>query len=238
MMVVLTGVICVLTVLNIFVVGLQVWDNWHESGRLILATKEIREALIKAVERNDENMRINLAQASEAMKRNDEQSRKALEAAIQNARMDTRAWVGVVTYTPPRCVENNRPTFYAAGCNAIMGVNIVNSGKSIATNYRLMLGGILLPADVPFRAHYTDPPSRSVTVLQPGMQVSSYTAPFSKPITQEMVEAVRTGKAMVYIFGNLEYNDIFGLRHFGKFCGYLTQDLVGIESCPTYNEAN
>ena len=46
------------------------------------------------------------------------------------------------------------------------------------------------------------------------------------------------GETIYYIYGKIDYTDVFGRPHTTKFCSYVRQDLQSLVMCPTYNDAD
>lgn len=58
------------------------------------------------------------------------------------------------------------------------------------------------------------------------------------PLSAADVEAVRTGKKVLYIFGRIEYTDVFRTEHHSTFCVFLTKDHESGTACSEYSEAS
>jgi len=241
-MVVLTAIIGFITLVNAILVGLQVWDNWKESTRLILATKDLKSALDNAVCQNKKNNERMLLQNKEILDATIAQSKATLDASIKTAQSDQRAWVGTTAISQPQCLDNGRRVFFASGCASIITIQVINSGKSIARNYKGMVEGRLVRAIDPFTFTFSarplTSPLASVSVIQPATTVSMTIPPFTRLIDQSKLDALKNGTAMMYFFGKITYDDIFHNQHFTTFCFFLESSLTDMATCPTYNDAN
>ena len=59
-----------------------------------------------------------------------------------------------------------------------------------------------------------------------------------EPLSVEDVEAVRAGKKVLYIFGRIDYTDVFRMEHYSTFCVFITKDHKDGTACSEYSEAN
>jgi hypothetical protein len=60
-----------------------------------------------------------------------------------------------------------------------------------------------------------------------------------RPLTGQEVDAINSGASLLYVFGHLEYLDVFGQRHETRFCSqYNPQFPQRLNICPYYNSAD
>ena len=223
-MVVLTGIVCLLTLVNIVVTGIQLWDNSRQANRLITTTDGIKAALDRGVTQNKENLERTLGQAKDAMEASARQSKTALDASIENARLDQRAWVGIIginRITEPKL--NERLLFY---------VRLNNSGHSPGTNVRVHK---TLSFDTT-TINRIDPdhntPERSRFAIGPGANFPNQTGTI--PMPTSMLEAIIVQKRPLYLYGTAHYTTM-GREATTTFCAiYVFQQPgdPGLEFCP------
>ena len=168
-----------------------------------------------------------------------EQSKKSLDASIEMARRDQRAWIGPIEVTPAWRDAANNPIFIKEGASAVFGVVIVNSGKSPALKVKSKIKFITLPADREFAPNYDKLQSQSsVVVIQPQMRLTVPTALSSKAVTASDINIIKNGGAILYLFGEITYEDVFKIPHLTTFCMALAPTLDGFIAHKTYNDAN
>jgi hypothetical protein len=117
-----------------------------------------------------------IVQEQKSLQASERQSKAALDASISASRKDTRAWVGVTSYTPPTCKDKDgTPIFLSSGCKGQFGANTFNLGKSPATDVVIKFRGLLTntAADMPIREIVGDVPAPSSAVLWPTQMISS-----------------------------------------------------------------
>jgi len=52
------------------------------------------------------------------------------------------------------------------------------------------------------------------------------------------IAAYKSGAVVLYVFGEIRYEDIFKEPHVTRFCMYLVPSLAGFTDCSVYNEVN
>ena len=178
---------------------------------------------------------------ADAMTKTVQQSKSSLDATIQNFRLEQRAWVGPTQFNWAEYPEGDKKVHIKEGQQFMVGVTIVNSGKTPA---RKVKGAVrmerLSAGEKPYLA-----PSEAEKVLQetdavmlPNMILALNPHPFNSIPSKSDIDILTSGKYVIYILGLITYEDIFERPHFTKFCMYLTPDLTGFKGCPNYNEAN
>jgi hypothetical protein len=121
------------------------------------------------------------------MEASDRQSKAALDASIEASRNDQRAWVGVTSFALPECPNGNRSVFISPGCMGRLGVNIDNTGKSVATEFQNRARAVLAGTTNYFsvRDQIGQVSDLSSAVLFPGQMVTTYiTSTWSIPSPQ------------------------------------------------------
>jgi hypothetical protein len=77
---------------------------------------------------------------------------------------------------------------------------------------------------------------KDTTVVHPGMTNVGTTLQTPKPLTQPMIDALKT-TARLYVFGEVVYRDVFRRTHTTTWCQYVNDDLT-MRWCDTYNYAD
>lgn len=158
-------------------------------------------------------------------------AQKSAEVAGRALQLDHRAWVGVATFAPPNLQPGSTVTFT---------VQLLNSGRSPALNVKAHTSYRLLSARGSFTPIYRkrkDNLRPSLVVIQPGVSMA-LPGSIDGPLSAADVEAVRTGKKVLYIFGRIEYTDVFRTEHHSTFCVFLTKDHESGTACSEYSEAS
>ncbi|MCX6608512.1 MAG: hypothetical protein NTV52_33665 [Acidobacteria bacterium] len=238
----LTVVIVVLTAVNVFFFVKQVKDQDAQvaqvTNAIVTGINNAKTATERMIDQNESSLRAVLEENRKALRSAEEQSRISLRASIEASRLDQRAWVGVTSVTLPECSDGTKPVFFYAGCASRLGVNVENLGRSIARKYSLRAGAYIGESGLSVKPVYGPISDSSVTVLFPRMTVSTYTPPFGNPTNEDQVTALRSGRATLFFFGEITYEDVSGTKRQTTFCFRLTKDLAGMVSCGSYNEAN
>jgi hypothetical protein len=207
---------------------------------------DIAEASLRA---GDDSMRKTWAamkEQTEAMQDTSKASqdavklaKRSIEATQEQFRLDQRAWVGVIERTPPAFQDGTRHFFVKEGERCTLGVMIKNSGKTPAIHFKSKQMMHSLPANVPFTPHYTIPTvDQSLSVIQPGMTAVLSALPSDVPVTREHIKMLGNGQLILYVYGEMTYEDIFGKKHNTTYCLFLDKDLSNMNSCDTYNKAD
>jgi hypothetical protein len=132
-----------------------------------------------------------------------------VEVARNNARLDQRAWVA------PASAEG-KPT---EGNLLSVAVIFKNTGKTFATNVKVR--GCLR-----YRPDATEPdwdkeiesvsPTSAGIMAPNGDYFSQSNTPI--PVTEDMMKELDAGRAVYFLFGQIDYSDIFKKPHWTRFC--------------------
>lgn len=157
------------------------------------------------------------------------ETRRSVNVAIKNARLDQRAWVlpnDVIT-----------PTEYKEGVPLRFGVRLLNTGKTPALNVKTLVGGITWPRGQPFRIEYEDAPwaspGRSIGTLLPSTPAVATAEP--TPITKRQLEALQNKVTVLYLYGEVSYDDVFNVSHCTSFC-FMISPNESAKVCEVYNQ--
>jgi len=153
-----------------------------------------------------------------------------LNETIKNDRIEQRAWVGVV--------QQQGPTEIVAGVPYTWVFRVRNGGKTPALNVRRMTDfteGMKGQKFIPVyrRGNPDEPEDKSITVIQPEEGKFIQAGPVTFP--QGAIDALRSGAGSLYVHGQIQYDDIFGVTHCTLFCSALGRELPLLTSCAEYN---
>lgn len=166
---------------------------------------------------------------------------RSLEVTIEASRLEQRAWVGPTGLIPPGVSDGSRRVYLKAGEQAVIGFQLTNSGRTPALSAIGRLRTQVLRTGEQFVAVYNAVDTiTSVAAVLPGAQLLLQ-LPVPKQgtqIDQATIDELTSGKAILYLYGDYSYEDIFGRKHLTEFCTYLNRSLTSFDNCPTHNSAN
>jgi hypothetical protein len=172
------------------------------------------------------------AKAAESQVKSTERATRIAEDTfkhtVETFRLDQRAWVAPIEVITPILKVGASPTF---------GFLISNTGKTPALRHRNIVVYRVLPKEQKFVADYPNIKSSSTSAILPGARMG-ISVPSERIVTQADIEELRTGAKILYVYGQLFYDDVFKQSHYTRFCVYLHTDLSSFQSCDTYNDAN
>jgi hypothetical protein len=155
------------------------------------------------------------------------QANKSFNASLETARTDQRAWVGVVKLNSFN---------FKTGPNYFIPFDIVNSGKTPALNVRTKATLKTLEKGTQFIPTYQPPTTvPSLSVVQPQMHMELTTLPID--ISASQFANIKNGRGILYAYGDITYDDIFGKSHETTFCVMYWNGLTAPITCDTYNSA-
>lgn len=159
----------------------------------------------------------------------------SVEQARETARLDQRAWVGVIDVSGNPTL--NQPF--------IVTVQAKNTGKTFAKKLRSYVYFQSIPAGVEpnFSPDNDHPPGgQSITLVAPGGDYKSQTDVLDeqeiKTVTQAQLDDWKSGKKVFFVSGKLFYEDIFGCGHWTTCCFYLRRNLQGYSNYEKHNDAD
>jgi hypothetical protein len=150
-----------------------------------------------------------------------------------NFRVDQRAWLGVSQMS---LNEMHAPDPVTAM------VTVTNFGKTPALHVKIIY--TIHPSDTQvdiseYSQHSVeklDSKPLSQSVLFPNANMMLFPSILNPDETG--IEAVKTGHKFIYIFGTIEYGDIFKETHSTHFCNLYNHNVKAFHTCDTYNSAN
>jgi hypothetical protein len=169
------------------------------------------------------------AAASEAQA---EATKESIQSTVQSFRLDQRAWVGQMDSSASEAEEGKPITFR---------VVIGNSGKTPALNVRMAISSAHAPKAVKFIPRYSGPNTAALQgtgAMQPGAKglLEQTTGPLVD------VSKYQRGEYLYYVFGRIDYEDVFGRPHWTTWCLYVggehTGNMRSPLQCNSYNNTD
>ena len=166
-----------------------------------------------------------MARAAES---NAAQSKRSLDAAIEQSHSDQRAWVALSPSAP--LVDFNKPP--------TASFTVVNSGKTPARKVIIRVWLNFFPQMLSILPTGIEPTETSVGVIFPGGRGESNIVPYiNAPIS--LTNLGIDGTWYAYAWGHVEYLDVFGKPHNTQICGYRKISEAGdFLQCNFGNDAN
>jgi uncharacterized repeat protein (TIGR01451 family) len=165
------------------------------------------------------------------------QSTKALQAAIDNSHRDERAWVGISRI-------QTDPTVVQAGKTFVYLLDLSNTGRTPAKNvHGFMLTDPQLPGHLPDFSYSTDAPFKAGTIL-PSTSISTVMKlgirnPMGgAELTPKAIERFAAGDIDLFVHGIVYYEDIFHAQHWTSFCFKVARDFAKYDACATHNDTD
>ena len=148
----------------------------------------------------------------------------------EQTKLERRAWIGPVEAIVPKVNGSGKER---------LGVKIRNSGMTPGLKVIARISHQYLTAGDEFEARYEKASGTvSISVLQPGMGVNLFSMVSFGSMKREEIDGIKSGKSVLYIYGLVNYEDVFKRGQLTKFCLYLDRDLKTMSACHKYNEAN
>jgi len=172
--------------------------------------------------------------AQDSLSKSQEIFTKSAANSEKSFRDDQRAWLVAVGFGAP-----NPP--FAEDKQPIFSVEITNSGKTPAIKVEPKISAWPYPKGQTFVPVYLDDPSKpiqSVGIISPGLHPTLKTLPPIAPLTKTIIDQVKHGSFIYYVYGVITYDDVSRRPHQTTFCFYLSTDLTSSNSCDTYNDAD
>ncbi len=209
----------VLLTFGIVFLAFMQWREMHESGaqtdRIISADERIAAAMENSVS----------------------QAKSSFDAANKQAILSQRAWISIgVHLQDPAKKEKALPANpLKPGTIIDLRSTIKNTGRTPAINVRSVgqRTGIHRSEDgtypYPSFEHFALLPLEN---LNPDGELYG---DMLLPFTQQDKQLIDSGKVRVYFYGRIEYEDVFGGRHWRNFCTFLLPS-GAFAMCQQYND--
>lgn len=169
---------------------------------------------------------------AKAMERSVSQGQEALNATIEQFRLDQRAWIGP-NHMAIREMHAPDPI--------VAEVTISNSGKTpaIKTNVVYVLHSSDKTLNInEYAKHPIEPapPAKPLLTLFPG--TSLLLIPQTGTTDEAGIQSVANGRKYLYLFGRVEYYDVFNVKHETRFCSLYDPRTKAFGPCDSYNFAD
>lgn len=161
---------------------------------------------------------VQMQSATDATTRAAKAAEDSITKSEASAHLDQRAWVAAT----------NIDGIPKEGSEFEIKVMAKNTGKTFAKQFTMYVG-LAKNLKPDFTLKPTD--EGSIAILAPN---SEYTATRLVPndfgeehrkLTKDDVEDFTSGRAELYVFGKMSYNDVFDCPHWTTFCFFLGRDL-------------
>jgi cell division protein FtsL len=230
------------------------WYEMHTGGQdthtLAEAAKkqaDKSEVISDSIQQAADDMDTSNDQARDTTNRTLQQSKATLDATINSARLDQRAWVGVLDAVPSASEFSETRPFMAT-------VTFFNSGRTPAQNVQSSAGFTIAyaPLNGPDesaikqltfgKAQSIAPQGRYIEGLGTVFAQGDTSTPDQIKGRRDVIAKfpdIKSGKATLYYFGILKYDDIFSKPHRTNFCIFLADPSTKqIGFCNAFNDLN
>ena len=167
-----------------------------------------------------------------AMTKTVEQSKASLDASINIARADQRAWLSITAANLKQL---------RAGQPLRVELKLFNTGKTPALNLKHWASLQTTPADIDVPTFIKKLREKAVPILSPIVLPdvpNSIPMSTSYNLTAEDVDAIQTEAKKVYVFIAVNYNDIFNRSHLMQFCASYYPSNNTFVTCRDFSYAN
>jgi hypothetical protein len=215
----------------------ECWKFWIEA---ITATAVVVYTIVAGIQANA------MLEANRQTKKALAETRRAADAAVKanqlaetnatqalaSSRLDQRPWLGI---------KDMRLVTLETGKKVTASTLMTNTGKTIAKASKtfMTLKFSPVPLDIAKFAVSGGRPKPTPTpgVIFPGLEFALYTSS-TAVADSESVEQIKAKRLLVYVFGELEYMDVFGQGHRTLYCGLYEPEQKVFEACRQYNDAD
>lgn len=155
---------------------------------------------------------------------------ESVKRAQTASRLDQRAWVGLGAGHGLHIKVDDPAAFK---------IKIANSGHTPALKVVTTFATRRMARGAPFQIKYEPIEDASKSVLHPNVE-HVVRVEENIPLSAAVLTAIDAGAIVLYVYGRIEYVDIFGAPHITTFCMKLKRDETpqGLSLCDTYNDAN
>lgn len=237
---ILAGAIAIFAFCQLIVTILNNYGTSAQVNKIISATNGIKGAATSFSE-SAANINLGMTNAVKTMQQQVDQIKRsanaaegAVHATRDQMRLDQRAWVGITEIDIKDPIAVGKPFVWVG--------YIENSGKTPALAIRMLFRyRTALGTNYPrFTYGATTHRRSAIIVLQPSSKISigGHATSSDPNLTAAQINALRTGLTRMYIFGEISYEDIFGVRHTTRVCAWVDPDLQNTHPCAAYNDAD
>lgn len=209
-----------------------------------IANDALKDARESSKEQSDRAERLTKAnedvahasmQSAETLKQS---SGKSLDATIENFRLDQRAWITTKKMTFQGYTAGGKRVVIKEGRPIKFEITYTNTGKTPArilatkTYFFVMKNGEKPPLQEKSIISTENDPF----TLFPNGEYSHEIA--SQGYSQKQIETLKSGQYVIYIYGMIPYEDVFGQIRWTQYCNYLMPDFTSTAVCSFYNETD
>lgn len=203
------------------------WEEMHSQVQALVAGVKQNETLITLAKDQLEVIR----QTADAARGSAETAEEQTRITRRMMEIGERPWIGMESIKMTSAFVANElltSTIVIRNTGSSPGINVV--GKS-----GVAWGPGEFPGDPPYRE---DDSLGSVGTLFPG-NTFSHTNETTRGLSAQEIEAIKGDRMFFYVFGFVEYDDVFGKRHRTRYCGrYRPTKDPPFDICSRYNDAN
>jgi hypothetical protein len=175
-------------------------------------------------------------QSAETLKQS---ASKSLDATIENFRLEQRAWVNIKEMAFKGYTAGGNQVFIKEGHPIRFRATYTNTGKTPA---RILTTKTYMFA---MKAGVTPPLQEKAIIATENQHFTlfpngTYGSPevVSDAYSTEQIEVLKSGQYILYIYGMIPYEDVFGQTRWTQYCYYLTTDFASFNVCTFYNDTD
>lgn len=227
-------------------VAVSQWKTMERQSNIMKEQLDVMAAQTSAAFQQVSTAKISIRIADKTLKdsqqsgkEQSERAEKSLNAAIENFRLDQRAWINLKEIAFKSYTTGGKQVFVKAGQPARIKLSYTNTGKTPArilttktylwfveagNKPPLLEKAIIATENQPFTLFPNDTYSQADII--------------SEVFSTQQVEILKTGQYVMYIYGMIPYEDVFGQTRWTQFCNYVTPDFSSMAVCSFYNETD
>jgi hypothetical protein len=232
-MILLTAFIALGTIVSAVAIGFQ-WHEMHEGGKdttAIAAAAKKQAGAANSFATSAEGINTEIGTAEGDFAKMAKSSEDAINATRDTMRRDQRAWVGLLQMSG--IPEKDKPYDVES--------ILTNTGKTPAKKLVRLQRAIITARGTKFAPDYkaamVDSPNPSVSILLPNQFFRGTTRiSEGKILLPTDIDSIEQGDKTIYVFGKVCYEDVFGKKHWERFCDFYDPRAKAYPACSEYNE--
>ena len=223
--------------------GVSLWAlnvsvrNLNETKRSANAAEVSAKAATRSASEasaQTEQSRISNQRAQESLDSSNVQAERSLSAAVSTTRLDQRAWVTIKGVS----LRN-----VGVGLSPTIQIGWENSGRSPALNVTSLIqqgsqDDWIPKGELPMERMRAGAGTPARSVLGPGVVGLSPTLVYPYTFTAANIASLSSGQSVLFVYGLVQYDDIFSRRHKTEFCYRSYMLLETMEPCERWNRAD
>jgi len=180
-----------------------------------------------------------LKDAQESGKEQSDRAEKSLNATIENFRLDQRAWIHLKEVAFKAYTTGDTEVPIKAGHPVRIKLSYTNTGKTPARVLATKTYVYVVEAGEkpPLQEKAIIATENRPFTLFPN-STYSHSEMVSEVYSAQQVEVIKNGQYIMYIYGMIPYEDVFGQIRWTQFCKYLDTDFTTLAVCSFYNETD